>query len=176
MSPMRRLLPGILALAVVLAFASTASAATRFFIKGAGFGHGVGMSQYGAYGFAQHGKDYRFILGHYYQGTDMGQTSGQTVRVLLQSGKSRIVFAGATRAGNRALRAEKTYSVTRVDGGHLALRSPAGRRLGVFTTPLRVTGSPAVTLGGTAGNGVRDGNYRGALELRPGLFGGVVAV
>lgn len=37
-----------------------------------GFGHGIGMSQYGAKGFAEAGKDYVTILRHYYgsQGTD----------------------------------------------------------------------------------------------------------
>ena len=41
-------------------------------VKGHGFGHGVGMSQYGAYGYAKHGKGYRFILGHYYPGRASG--------------------------------------------------------------------------------------------------------
>ncbi|RWZ58993.1 stage II sporulation protein D [Halobacillus fulvus] len=36
-----------------------------------GFGHGVGMSQYGANGMAQTGKDYKEIVHHYYQGTDI---------------------------------------------------------------------------------------------------------
>lgn len=34
-----------------------------------GFGHGVGMSQYGAEGMAKNGYNYKEILGHYYQGT-----------------------------------------------------------------------------------------------------------
>ncbi|MBS4218918.1 stage II sporulation protein D [Bacillus sp. FJAT-49711] len=33
-----------------------------------GFGHGVGMSQYGANGMAQEGKKYKDIVTHYYQG------------------------------------------------------------------------------------------------------------
>ena len=36
-----------------------------------GFGHGVGMSQYGANGMAKAGKDYKEILTHYYTGTDV---------------------------------------------------------------------------------------------------------
>ncbi len=36
-----------------------------------GFGHGVGMSQYGAYGMALDGYNYREILSHYYQGTNL---------------------------------------------------------------------------------------------------------
>ena len=36
-----------------------------------GYGHGVGLSQYGAQYLAQHGKDYRTILAHYYPGTQL---------------------------------------------------------------------------------------------------------
>ena len=34
-----------------------------------GYGHGVGMSQYGANGMAKEGKNYKEILTYYYQGT-----------------------------------------------------------------------------------------------------------
>ena len=64
---MRRLASSICLLAALL-FAPVASAASTFSITGGGYGHGIGMSQYGAYGYALHGKDYRFILAHYYQG------------------------------------------------------------------------------------------------------------
>lgn len=40
-----------------------------------GFGHGVGMSQYGANGMAQEGSDYQTILNHYYQNTKISQIS-----------------------------------------------------------------------------------------------------
>lgn len=36
-----------------------------------GYGHGVGMSQYGAYGMALSGYSYDKILSHYYTGTDL---------------------------------------------------------------------------------------------------------
>jgi stage II sporulation protein D len=36
---------------------------------GRGFGHGVGMSQWGAHAMAQRGHSYEQILGHYYRGT-----------------------------------------------------------------------------------------------------------
>lgn len=38
-------------------------------IDGRGFGHGIGMSQWGARGLALQGYSYSQILGHYYQGT-----------------------------------------------------------------------------------------------------------
>jgi len=46
-----------------------------FAFTGAGYGHGAGMSQWGAYGMAKTGHDYTAILGHYYPGA-------QTVRIV----------------------------------------------------------------------------------------------
>ena len=40
-------------------------------IKTKGYGHGVGMSQYGAYGMAKEGYNYQEILAHYYVGTEL---------------------------------------------------------------------------------------------------------
>lgn len=45
-----------------------ATTAPGFQITGQGFGHGVGMSQYGALGLAQQGYDYQYILKYYYKG------------------------------------------------------------------------------------------------------------
>lgn len=42
-----------------------------FYLVGRGFGHGVGMSQWGAHYLAQQGINYQSILGHYYQGTKL---------------------------------------------------------------------------------------------------------
>lgn len=38
-----------------------------------GYGHGVGLCQYGAKGLAEHGYNYRTILGHYYSGVEVTQ-------------------------------------------------------------------------------------------------------
>ena len=46
--------------------------AQTFAISGRGWGHGVGMSQYGALGFALRGVGYARILAHYYRGTSLG--------------------------------------------------------------------------------------------------------
>lgn len=45
--------------------------ADGFIFEGQGNGHGVGMSQYGAKGMADHGFTYDQILMHYYQGTEL---------------------------------------------------------------------------------------------------------
>ncbi|MEL6890366.1 MAG: SpoIID/LytB domain-containing protein [Actinomycetota bacterium] len=54
-------------------------------IEGTGFGHGRGLSQWGAYGYAvDHGWTSDQILDHYYGGTDAGTTAGdQRIRVRL---------------------------------------------------------------------------------------------
>ena len=42
-----------------------------FILKGAGWGHGVGMCQTGAAKMALSGKNYKFILNHYYKNADI---------------------------------------------------------------------------------------------------------
>ncbi len=65
------------------ATASGSSGATLV-IDGAGDGHGVGMSQDGALGYAEHGFSYSAILVHYYTGTALGQApAGTRVKVLV---------------------------------------------------------------------------------------------
>ena len=153
-----------------------AQAKSSFVIKGAGFGHGIGLSQYGADGYAQHGFDYKTIVGHYYQGTGIATVSpAPTIRVLLESAAAPS-FTGASDASGRNLDPAKTYSVVRAGGGSVTLRSPAGRKLATFDGTLRVTGDAPLRLNGLAGNGVRSGRYRGALEFRAGLFSGVSAI
>ena len=44
---------------------------SSFLFTVTGFGHGVGMSQYGANAMAKSGADYREILAHYYPGTQL---------------------------------------------------------------------------------------------------------
>jgi stage II sporulation protein D len=74
-------------LAALLLGASSASASTStLLIDGAGDGHGVGMSQEGALGYAEHGWSYSSILTHYYTHTALGQApTGAKVRVLIGS-------------------------------------------------------------------------------------------
>jgi peptidoglycan hydrolase-like amidase len=48
---------------------ASAQAEDVYRFEGGGWGHGVGMSQYGAYGQALEGRTYSEILAHYYQGT-----------------------------------------------------------------------------------------------------------
>lgn len=57
-----------------------------FTVTGSGWGHGVGMSQYGAASMARQGRSLSQILGHYYPGaalTDASLRAGEDIRVHL---------------------------------------------------------------------------------------------
>ena len=85
----------VLAAVVVCATAGTARAGTALIVTGHGWGHGVGMSQWGAYGYALHGWKYRRILSHYYPGTRMGRVGELHVRVLLAHRASSVTVGCA---------------------------------------------------------------------------------
>jgi stage II sporulation protein D len=67
-----------------------------FVINGRGWGHGVGMSQWGANGFARRGTSYDRILAHYYRGTTIGEAPVAKVRVLLRVGRRSLTIASET--------------------------------------------------------------------------------
>lgn len=50
-----------------------ASKTQQFLFRGTGFGHGLGVSQYGAKAMAESGYDYEEILQHYYQDVTIEQ-------------------------------------------------------------------------------------------------------
>ena len=77
----------------------------EFSLSGAGFGHGIGMSQYGAYGAAVKGLTWPEIVAFYYPGTARSTRSTTEVNV------SRAIIA-ARRASYRpssALRATSRW-------------------------------------------------------------------
>jgi stage II sporulation protein D len=76
--------------------AKAAAGAATFVVTGHGWGHGVGMSQYGAYGYAQKGVGYAKIVLHYFPGTSLGQAPVSKVRVLLTSGVATLPIGSAS--------------------------------------------------------------------------------
>jgi stage II sporulation protein D len=165
----RRLLLIGFSAAAVLVPAGTASA--DYVVDGRGFGHGVGLSQYGAYGYAQReGRDFRWILGHYYPGTNVGRVATARMRVLLRDTRvPKVCGATAVRdaAGRRVrLRDDRVYAFTALGADKLRVADTRTRRSRApLRAPVRVTGGASVCVRGTAINGVRDGSYRGALRL-----------
>jgi stage II sporulation protein D len=122
----------VLALLLALTLGASAANASSLIIDGAGDGHGVGMSQEGALGYAEHGWSYTAILGHYYTGTAIGQAPANTfVKVLLNGKVKRIALETYVRGvvaaevssswAMAALQAQavasRTYAITAHAGG-----------------------------------------------------------
>lgn len=56
---------------------TVSATSSGFQLDGRGFGHGLGLSQWGAYKLAEQGYDYQQILGHYYQNTAIAKIQVQ---------------------------------------------------------------------------------------------------
>jgi stage II sporulation protein D len=96
-----RIAAPLLAVALAAAPASVASAQERserraatIEIVGNGFGHGHGMSQYGAQSRATDGQSHEQILGFYYPGLKAGSAGGN-VSVLISADRTRDVMVAA---------------------------------------------------------------------------------
>ena len=85
------------AAALAAAPAARAASTTTLTLEGRGWGHGIGMSQYGAEGYALHGWKYGAIIRHYYTGVTLGKVSNVPIRVLLRSGASSFAVTDAAK-------------------------------------------------------------------------------
>jgi stage II sporulation protein D len=136
---------------VVLCLPAKADAGTLFVIDGRGWGHGVGMSQYGARGYARAGWGYQRILAHYYRGTELRIVPARPVRVLL-----------ADRVATAQISSTKPFKVVDARGKARKLKpgtqNLVAAKLHKLRLPLRfVAGAAPLQLDGTA--------YRGALVV-----------
>jgi SpoIID/LytB domain protein len=102
---------------------SAVAAPQSFRIEGGGFGHGVGMSQYGALGYAQQGWNYQDILAHYYQGT--------SVQTLTQPGELRIWLGADTSAPQDMVFTTSGTTAVVVDGTGAVGQAPANKTITV---------------------------------------------
>jgi SpoIID/LytB domain protein len=155
-----------LALAAIAASAAAGAAPVSaggppvFVLTGQGWGHGVGMSQWGAFGQALAGRGHRQILAHYYRGTTIGAAPRTVVRVLLADGRKRVRIASdvpfRVRAGGR------TY---RLPAGRIALGPKARLQVHPPSGPKRVGGDVLVLPGLGGPLSVDGAAYRGALQV-----------
>lgn len=105
-------------------------------LHGRGYGHGVGLSQYGARGRALAGQDAPTILAHYYQGTTLGSMDPYApVRVLVLS------HWGATAAA--PLRIYGRTTAWTIDG--IAKTFPVDSMLRVIPTTMTTASGPRTT-------------------------------
>ncbi|HET7571715.1 MAG TPA: SpoIID/LytB domain-containing protein [Gaiellaceae bacterium] len=127
-------------------YVAPAKSGALFLFSGHGYGHGVGMSQYGAYGFAQNGWTYDAILAHYYPGTTLGAAPLDTIRVLLKDKVKTLTIAS-----------DQPLTVT--DGAGAVHTLAAGKtKLGVGLK-LAVDGGPLTPLAPPLTFAPADGSY-----------------
>ena len=107
----------------------------QFVISGHGWGHAIGMGQWGAYGYAQHGFTYDKILAHYYPGTEPGTTTVKSTRVLLANTTSVTISS----TGPWKLK-DGTAAATTLPAGKLTLNPALTFKLPDATEPQTFTG------------------------------------
>jgi stage II sporulation protein D len=183
-----RTLVALLALAGAASTASAQSAPSTpsygeavLVVSGRGYGHGVGMSQYGAYGMAKAGRTYDQILSYYYTGTSLGRAATTQLRVLLAEGRRAVAIGSAAPFSAR----DATGRVFKLPAGSFALgpaltlplvQQPGGSGTQAATTPARPVPTPPIVLRPPrVGQLSLDGRaYRGQLEV--GVQGGFLRV
>ncbi|HEY2371989.1 MAG TPA: SpoIID/LytB domain-containing protein [Gaiellaceae bacterium] len=135
-------------------FTAPAGSGPLFLVTGHGWGHGVGMSQYGAYGYAQHGATYQQILAHYYPSTTLDTASSVTFRVLLADQQKRITIVSTVPFSAK----DANGTTVSLDAGSVA-----------FGPGLRVAGqtlvAPIVFSPGKGGALTLKRSYRGRIQV-----------
>jgi stage II sporulation protein D len=138
-------------------YVAPAGSGALFLVSGHGYGHGVGMGQWGAQGYALQGSAYEQILAAYYPGTTLGQTTTTSIRVLLASGKKTLTISSKK-------------AVTVEDGDGVDHTLPAGDTTLTPKLQLAVDGgpkqalAPPLTFSPAAGTTLTLGNrYRGQI-------------
>jgi stage II sporulation protein D len=131
-----------------------------FVVTGHGWGHGIGMSQWGAYGYAKNGFTYKQILSHYYPTTTLGPAPVRRVRVLLASGSPSLVIAS-----------EDDFKVKDADGatydvasGKYTLKPKLTLPVDGANKPQQLTG-PVTFTAGKSPLALGDRTYRGTFEI-----------
>ncbi len=184
--------------AAVTASAGVTTGTAR--ISGSGFGHGVGMSQYGAYGMARAGSTATQIVSHYFTGVRVTPVSDAVdLRVnVVHRGRSVVLrpLAAGTLAGSRLVLSPRSGTAVSLAIGDQASVTPSGTGLSVAvrrasgatsrftTTGLGVTwsgtralrGAPARVGVTSAGTGVKERSYRWGRLWLLSLDGGIEAV
>src|SRR5262245_50997756 len=119
----------------------------QFVVSGHGWGHGVGMSQWGAYGYAQKGFTHEQILAHYYPGTELRTSTVKSIRVLLAETASVTISS----AGPWKIKDPNTAATTMPAGkltlnAELKLKLPGEPKPETFAGPLTFTATAAAPL------------------------------
>lgn len=182
-------LAAVLLVSLLVAPQPAGASIPSFTFNGSGWGHGIGLSQYGAKGFAEAGRSGEWIAGYYFPGTNIGSVSQKTVQVNLHpdanyrstsstynngfvssSWRLRPGWAGGVLVVNGVSHADATYTFA-ASGTSILLRNAAGATLATFTGAVDVgatgSGSPALiqVVDGSGAFGHGYVRYRGGMRI-----------
>lgn len=172
--------------ASMLPLAAPAGAGLQFTFEGGGWGHSVGMSQYGAYGMAREGYTWQEILTHYFTGASpaaadpallaepiwvgLAQEQGRVALTVVPTGTAPAAPVTFTIGGGTVVaRQGQTTVIEALGGGTCRVTAPAGS----ITGPCSITAAwdgwepqptTAVELGGCS---LPDWNAPGGTVWKP---------
>ena len=157
------------AAALAAAPAARAASTTTLTLEGRGWGHGIGMSQYGADGYAQHGWKYGAIIKHYYTGVTLGKVGNVSIRVLLRSGATSFAVTDAATV-QRPLAATRTVhlgagTTATVTWTGSSYRLRDGAKTWTAGAPITFTPTTSKLKLLTANDNGVVGHYRGRLRV-----------
>lgn len=152
-------------------------------INGGGYGHGKGMSQYGAQGAALQGKSYRDILSFYYPGATMSKATSflnRPLRVLLDNHAQGKWFRIASTGGDVIAKDDSTGQTFNLgDAPYFRVWPASGGRWTLQRTDAKTFSDDVHTFSGTltfstTGGLLRvvfpdasSGTYRGSVTAKP---------
>jgi stage II sporulation protein D len=176
----------LLSLAALLPTAPAASAEVTFTFLGGGYGHSVGMSQYGAYGMAREGYTWQEILSHYFTGASPGSADPALLAAPLWVGLTQeatrleltVVATGSAPAapatftqgtGTLVLAGGQKAIVEYLGGGNCRVTGPAGAMEGPCTIDAAWDGNTAAPTAALEVGGctLPDWNAPGGTVWRP---------
>lgn len=130
-----------------------------YVLTGGGYGHGVGLNQYGAFGQARASRGYRDILAFYYPGTEVVKSPVAKLRVLIADGRPSVRVASTAAFSVR----DGSGAVTQLPAGELTLKPDL--RLVVDGTPTPLPGPLAFVPGKGATLELDGKGYRGEVRM-----------
>ena len=144
-----------------------------FVFSGRGYGHGIGLSQYGAKGFAENNYDHNAILAHYYQSTNLERRAAKTLRILVASKRRDVFFTGRknftvyseSKRKKYAFLARHKYRISIRGSRYLIQDMSTRKNVGLFEGQLRVLRGGGIKLLSSDDNSIKGNVYRGWLRI-----------
>lgn len=170
----KKMLASILIVLFVVSLAPTSVIGEPVFVfSGRGYGHGLGLSQYGAKGFAEKSYSYKTILSSFYNNTQLAKADNKIFRILVASDRPKVIFAAKKNFSVYSEPLKKSYRFhagnqyqATVSAGRVLIKNLSGNKItGRYTAPLILKQGNGQRLVTADDNGYSNNVYRGNLKI-----------